>query len=398
MKTFKYTARTNNGVVVEDTIRGENQIDAINQLRNKGMFVTNIKEEKTSLSLTKKGISPKQLALFCKQMSFLLNSGITTYDSLNLLKDSSTSKEFTRCIEGLMRDVQDGKMLSQAMEAQKESFPDVVIHQVKSGENGAFIEKALNDVAMQIEKDLAFKSKLRTALIYPAVVILVTIVMVYYLTTNVVPSITEVLEDLGGDLPPMTRFVIAFSSIFNKTIPFQVAIVLGLIVAYKYFHAKPKTGVLIDKKKVNLKLVGPLIRKISIARFCRTLGSLLGNGVSITNSLSTSGSVMGNKYLASKIEEVRSNIAQDGWELSYALTQTNEFDSMITQLVTVGEETANLPEVLNIIADQIEEEVDDYIKTVMSYTEPVLIIIIGAVVGTVVVSMFLPMFSLLDQF
>lgn len=398
MKTFRYTARNSSGAVFEDTIHSESRVHAINQLRSKGLYVTGIKEEKQGIRLFKKGIDTRQLILFCRQMAFLLGAGITTYNSLSLLKNSSTNKEYVRCIDGLMKSVQDGLVLSEAMAMQKENFPDVVVYQVRSGEDGGFVEKVLNNVAKQLEKDQSFKKRLTTALIYPSIVLIATIGMVYYLSVNVVPTISTLIEDFGGELPLATRFVVRASNIINRCIPFVAILVLGLILAYKYFYSKPKTGELIDRHKINLKLIGNILRQISISRFCRTLGSLLDNGVSITNSLSISGKVMGNKYLASKIEDVKRNITQDGWELSYALQQTGEFSDTISQLVSVGEETARVPEVLNMLAEQLEDEVDTTIVRAMTYIEPALIVVLALVVGTVVISMFLPMFSLLDQF
>lgn len=398
MKTFRYTARNSSGAVFEDTIHSESRVHAINQLRSKGLYVTDIKEEKQGIRLFKKGIDTRQLILFCRQMAFLLGAGITTYNSLSLLKNSSTNKEYVRCIDGLMKSVQDGLVLSEAMDMQKENFPDVVVYQVRSGEDGGFVEKVLNNVAKQLEKDQSFKKRLTTALIYPSIVLIATIGMVYYLSVNVVPTISTLIEDFGGELPLATRFVVRASNIINRCIPFVAILVLGLILAYKYFYSKPKTGELIDRHKLNLKLIGNILRQISISRFCRTLGSLLDNGVSITNSLSISGKVMGNKYLASKIEDVKRNITQDGWELSYALQQTGEFSDTISQLVAVGEETARVPEVLNMLAEQLEDEVDTTIVRAMTYIEPALIVVLALVVGTVVISMFLPMFSLLDQF
>lgn len=398
MKTFRYTARNSSGAVFEDTIHSESRVHAINQLRSKGLYVTDIKEEKQGIRLFKKGIDTRQLILFCRQMAFLLGAGITTYNSLSLLKNSSTNKEYVRCIDGLMKSVQDGLVLSEAMDMQKENFPDVVVYQVRSGEDGGFVEKVLNNVAKQLEKDQSFKKRLTTALIYPSIVLIATIGMVYYLSVNVVPTISTLIEDFGGELPLATRFVVRASNIINRCIPFVAILVLGLILAYKYFYSKPKTGELIDRHKLNLKLIGNILRQISISRFCRTLGSLLDNGVSITNSLSISGKVMGNKYLASKIEDVKRNITQDGWELSYALQQTGEFSDTISQLVAVGEETARVPEVLNMLAEQLEDEVDTTIVRAMTYIEPALIVVLAIVVGTVVISMFLPMFSLLDQF
>ena len=400
MKSFNYSARDSVGNLLKGTVEGDNKVEVVSDLRKQGLFVTNIKEEKVKLDFIagKKGLSKKQVAIFCKQLSFLLSSGVSTLDSLIMLEKSGSDKAYKSCLNDLIKGIQGGKLLSQAMESQKESFSDVVVQQVRAGESGAFIEKVLLDIGGQIEAELSFKSKLKSALVYPIMVVLVMIVMLYFLTTKVVPTITDVLVDSGGELPIITKIVIGYSNFYNKTLIYRVFIFITIFLGYKVLPKIPKTAYKLDKKKLHLKLIGKLLIKISISSFCRTLGSLLNNGVTLVNALDTSKSVMGNLYLKDKIEETKSHVVKDGWELSRALSEIPEFDNTITQLVGIGIEASNLPDVLITISKQLEDEVDESIKKVLSLIEPLLIVVVGVVVAVVVLAMFLPMMSLIDQF
>lgn len=399
MKKFKYVGRLANGQATTGIHASANKNTALTELTQQGIFVTKIEEAKEDTGLTsifKKKLKKQQVAMFFRQLSFLVSSGIPQYDALLVLRDSAIDKTIFNSMDRIASEIKEGKSLSQALRSQPESFHDMYVNQVLAGEDGGFLDQVLESISNQITRDIQFKKKVRGAMIYPITIIVVTFAIVFFLSVKVVPTLSQSLMDFGVELPLFTKIVLKAFEIYRKSIPFQVIAIIFLIIAYKSAYKNHAIASKIDKFKLNIKIAGPLLKKIAMVRFCNSLGALLQNGVLLSNALNTAGAVTGNHYLQDVVDIVKERVVKEGLDLSVAMRETKEFDPMTIQLLDVGSETGKLSDVLLLLADHLEKDVDNFISNLVSLIEPVLLTFVALLVGSVVISMLVPMFTMID--
>lgn len=399
MTNFAYTARTASGSVQKGTISAQTRKGALDSLQQKGLHPLVVKEAKASgmnMNISMPGsnaIKSKDIVVFTRQFSTMIGAGVPILRALSTLKDQTESAGLKVVLDTIVADVQGGMSLSEALEKHPKAFSETYINMVRAGEAGGILDQILNRLAFQVEKDAAIKSKFKGAMIYPAVVTSVAIGAVIMLMVSVIPKLTSILIEAGGELPLQTKLIIAVSDLLLNQWP---AIIVGLGIAIFLFRrwAKTKRGrYTFHKILLKMPVFGKIILKVNVARFARTFSSLLGAGVSVIESLETTAGALTNVVIRDALYEAAQEI-KNGQPISDSLNQSGVLPQIIIQMAAVGEETGQLDTVLNKVAEFYEDEVDTIIASLSSIIEPILIVGLGSIVGFIVASVLGPITAL----
>ncbi len=414
MPSFTYTAIDKEGKEVKGKFEVSSHQDAITKIRELGYYPTSIVEEKArgvgpaagktgvelkprfGLSILRMGgnIGPKQLALFTRQLATLIAAGLPLVRALHVLERQEKGGVLKGTIHGAVEYVEGGGSFSEALSKYPQFFSPLYVNTVKAGETGGVLEVVLNRLAEFAEKTNKLNSRIKAALIYPALVLTLAGGLLAFLITFIVPRFMEIIKDVGATLPLITRILLTIST-FAKTRWFVVlASFISLIIIYRILCRIPRIKLIFDNIKLHTPVVGPLIRKIAIARFSTTLGTLLTSGVPILQALLVAKDTSGNEVIARSIINVHNSV-REGETVARPLLKASIFPAMAVNMISVGEESGSLDQMLLKIGDIYDEEVDVMISGLMSLLEPFLIIAMGLIVGFIVVSMFLPLFSLI---
>ena len=414
MPKFKYVAMSNQGKEVTGTIDSESTTIAIGQLREKGLYPTSVTLEKGNakagvsgdkknsfMSMEIKLFSPKRvksslLALFTRQLATLIDAGLPLLRSLNVLKDQQKAGCLKNTLGDVAISVESGASFSESLAKFPKIFTQLYVNMIKAGEAGGVLEIVLNRLAEFAEKSEKLKKRIKSAMIYPSFVISVAIAVLAFLVTFIVPKFAEMFYDLDLELPWMTSFLITISDICKKQWYIPISCVIAFVVFLKLVRRTKKGKYIIDKLLLNFPVIGTLIRKIAIARFTRTLGTLITSGVPILQSLVIVKDTAGNEVVSAAVEKVHDSI-REGESIVEPLKVSKVFPPMVISMIEVGEETGALAEMLIKIADNYDEDVDAAVEGLTSLLEPFLIVFLAVVVGFIVIAMFLPLISLLQQ-
>lgn len=422
MTRFKYVAMSNQGKEVTGFIESENTADAIGKLREKGLFPTSVtadkagKPQKTAPGATPSGgqatkssfmnfeikfLAPKRvksgvLALFTRQLATLIDAGLPLLRSLNVLKEQQKPGCLKNTLSEVAVMVEGGSSFSEALAKFPKIFTKLYVNMIKAGEAGGVLEVVLNRLAEFAEKSEKLKKKVKSAMVYPAFVITVAAAVLIFLVTFIVPKFAEMFDDLDLQLPWMTSFLITVSNVFKKQWYIPIGVIIVLVVALKLVRRSKQGKLYIDKLLLKFPLIGMLISKIAIARFTRTLGTLITSGVPILQALVIVKDTAGNEVICRSVEKVHDSI-REGESIVEPLRASKVFPPMVVSMIDVGEETGALAEMLIKIADNYDEDVDAAVEGLTSLLEPFLIVFLALVVGFIVIAMFLPLISLLQQ-
>lgn len=398
MPEFLWSGSNKQGRTLSGTITAATRKDAAELLEKRG--VTNPKvRTKSAIDLSKLGkfgtnITDKQLATFTRQFATMINAGLPLVNCLQILGRQQDNKAFASIIGELTSDVEKGGTLAEAMGRHSSIFNELYVNMVSAGEQGGILDTILARLATHLEKSASLRSKIKTAMLYPMVVMIVLALVISVMLIFIIPIFENMFADLGGELPGPTKLVIALSNFFVANILFIVLGVIALIVGYKMWYKTDSGQKVIDKIKLSLPVFGQLQSKMAIARFTRTLGTLVSSGVAILDGLSITSKTAGNRVVADAIMQARTSIS-GGENISNPLEASGVFPTMVTSMIAVGEETGGLDEMLLKIADFYEEEVDVAVAGLTSVLEPIMIVVLGTVVGGMVISMYLPIFDLI---
>jgi len=398
MPEFLWSGSNKQGRTLSGTITAATRKDAAELLEKRG--VTNPKvRTKSAIDLSKLGkfgtnITDKQLATFTRQFATMINAGLPLVNCLQILGRQQDNKAFASIIGELTSDVEKGGTLAEAMGRHSSIFNELYVNMVSAGEQGGILDTILARLATHLEKSASLRSKIKTAMLYPMVVMIVLALVISVMLIFIIPIFENMFSDLGGELPGPTKLVIALSNFFVANILFIVLGVIALIVGYKMWYKTDSGQKVIDKIKLSLPVFGQLQSKMAIARFTRTLGTLVSSGVAILDGLSITSKTAGNRVVADAIMQARTSIS-GGENISNPLEASGVFPTMVTSMIAVGEETGGLDEMLLKIADFYEEEVDVAVAGLTSVLEPIMIVVLGTVVGGMVISMYLPIFDLI---
>lgn len=402
MPVFAYRAKAASGLVMEGTIDANEQKMAVEKLRSQKLVVLEIVEKVESplvkiqkaLGLGGKGkVGSKDLVLFSRQLSTLVSAGVPIVQGLAILESQAENPAFKEVLGDVKADIESGLSISDALKKHPHAFPDLYCAMVKAGELGGILDTILERLTSYLESSEALKAKVKSAMMYPAIVLSICALVTVFLFVFVIPTFKNIFASFGAELPLPTQLVIGVSDWMKA----QWYIVAGAPFAawkgFEKFYATPKGQKFVDAKVLDAPIFGPILKKVAVARFTRTLGTLIKSGVPIMQALETVAQTAGNVVIAEAVLQTRESI-REGGHLSDPLKKSGLFPNMVTSMISVGEETGALDIMLNKIADFYDQEVDAAVKGLTSMIEPIVIVIMGLIIGTIVVAMFMPMFSM----
>jgi len=395
MTTYAWVGRTRTGQIVKGE-RGADSSDALTEaLRKEQILVTKIGPAVKKEARFKR-VSARSLAIFTRQFSVMIDAGLPLVQCLELLAKEEPDKKLATAIEKTKADVEGGSSLADAMSKRPYAFNPLYSHMVSAGEAGGILDTILKRLSTFIEKQAKLQSQVQSAMIYPIVVMSIAIVVVMVILWKVVPAFTTLFEGLGATLPLPTRIVIWASKQVVFFMPFMIVGAMGAGYMFRRYYATPAGRLRVDAALLKMPLIGKIFRKVAVARFCRTLSTLLSSGVPILDGLDITAKTSGNAIIEEAIKQVRAKIER-GETIAGPLRQTGVFPPMVAQMIGAGESTGALDTMLAKIAEFYEDEVDVAVAGLLTILEPVLICFLGIIVGGIVISMYLPLFELINQ-
>jgi type IV pilus assembly protein PilC len=401
MTTFAYSGRTRGGENVSGERAADTMDAAVAALRRDQILVTRISPAKEKAAAVKKGkagkkVGPKNVAVFTRQFSVMIDAGLPLVQCLEILGNQEEDKNFAETILQTRSDVESGASLADAMKKHPKVFDPLFTNMIAAGEAGGILDTILKRLATYIEKSVKLKSQVKSAMIYPVAVIVIACLVVGVILWKVIPTFASLFAGLGATLPLPTRVVIAMSNGLVQFMPFLIVGVVGLAYGSKQFYATARGRRVVDGIVLKMPILGLIMRKIAVARFCRTLATLLSSGVPILDGLDITARTSGNAIVEDAILLTRKSIER-GETISAPLKETKVFPAMVTQMIAVGETTGALDTMLAKIADFYEEEVDTAVAGLLTLLEPLMIAFLGLVVGGIVIAMYLPIFDLISK-
>jgi type II secretion system protein F len=402
MPLFAYKAKKDDGSTVEGMLQAETERSALDALGRQGVFPLQIAEsggaaarpsEARGLRRVRRRIKPEDVGLFTQQLGDLLKAGVPINRALGTLERQTSNTSFSELIADLGKEVSAGKPLHETLGRYPRYFPPLYTSMVKAGETGGFLEDVLHRLASFIDKDSDLRSRIKAALAYPVLLIILGTAAIAFLMIFFIPRFSEIFAKLGSNLPWSTRVVMAVSYFFRDYWMIPVALVVLFPVLWSRITATFAGRQTVDRLKLAAPVYGEITRKSAIARFTRTLGTLLKSGVPILSGLAIAKEAMANAVLMRDIEEAAAGVKQ-GRSLAEIMRKSRGFPAMVVDMIAVGEESGNLDEVLVNLADSYDNQVDRSVKVFISLFEPALLVVMASIVGFVVISMLLPVFTL----
>ncbi|GAA2522164.1 type II secretion system F family protein [Winogradskya humida] len=399
-KTFHYNSIDSTGRKTKGTVEAVNETAATSMLRQRGEVPLEMVAAGQGLQMDIKipGLGNrtklKDLAVFARQFATMTASGMSLLRSLAILEEQTTAASLKRAIGEVRGDVSGGLSLSGSMAKHDKIFPRLMVAMVRAGEAGGMIDKALEQIADSLEKDTALRGKIKGALTYPAIVLSFTFVMIAAVLKFIVPIFENMFKNLGGQLPAITQFLVDTSHNMYWIGPTFLGVTIGGTIAYKrQQRASADFRLKVDKIKLRLPVFGSLLQKLAISRFSRNLGLLLNVGVPVMQALAVVGETTGNEVINAAMKDVQSAV-RDGQPMSSAMRLHKVFPEMVTQMIEVGEESGQISQMLDKVADFYDREVDSAAESLTASIEPIMVLVMGTVVGGMVICLYLPMFTI----
>ena len=393
---FKWSGKTSKGTIQSGEITANSKDEVITQLRKQNIIPTAVtKKSKVLFELPPAKPKDKDIVVFTRQFATMIDAGLPLVQALEILTKQTEHKSFAKVIGKIKDDVEGGSTFADALKKHPRMFSELYANMVAAGEAGGILDTILSRLAVYIEKAMNLKKKVKGAMIYPSVIISVAVMVIVVIMVFVVPTFAKMFAQLGGILPLPTRIIIAMSDFLagiGGVIVF--ASVVALMIAITQVRRTEKGKTIIDSILLKLPVFGILLRKVAIAKFTRTLGTLVGSGVPILDSLDITAKTAGNKVVEYSVYEVKKAVSE-GKTLAEPLSKSKVFPPMVTQMISVGESTGAMDNMLNKIADFYDDEVDNSVNNLTSMLEPVIMVFLGGAIGFIVVSMYLPIFKLI---
>lgn len=399
MPKFAYKAKEANGDIKEGFIDAGKESEAISKLKAQKLTPIDVHEDGAGLDgLWEKIIGPpavtsKDLVLFSRQLSTLVSAGVPIVQSLGILEDQQENPTFKRVLNEVRMDIEAGLSISDALRKHPDAFPAIYTAMIRAGELGGILDTILERLSGFLESSEALKQKVKGAMMYPAIVLTICSVVTIFLLTFVIPTFGKIFEGFGKELPMPTQILLDLSKVLINYWYLIPSIPAGSYYAFKKFYATPNGLMLVDGKVLDAPVFGMILRKVAVAKFTRTLGTLIKSGVPIMQALETVAATAGNAVIEKAVSDARESI-REGGRLTDPLKRSGLFPNMVTQMIGVGEETGALDQMLEKIADFYDQEVDTAVNGLTSLIEPIVICVMGVVIGSIVVAMFLPMFEM----
>jgi type IV pilus assembly protein PilC len=405
MGQFAYQAVDPTGKKSQGYVDAPDQVTASKQLRQRGLTVVKLKEggkvskggAEIKIPGIGGGVKAKDLTLFSRQFATMIGSGLTILRSLMILEEQVQSKNLRNVISEIASDIEGGRSLSEAMEKHPKAFDRLYVSMVRAGEVGGVLEMTLQRVASSLEAREALKRKIKSAMTYPTVVLIFAVLAAIGMILFLVPIFTKMYEDLGSELPTITQFLVNLSD-NGKSKPYLIPIpILTPIFAFKFWTSRETGRRQWDRIKLRLPMkIGPIVQKVALARFSRTMSSLIASGVPMMQAVKVTGDTSGNSVIEDAMDDIIKSI-EEGRTFSEPLKRHPIFPSMVIQMAAIGEETGQMDAMLEKVAEFYEDEVDAAIKSLTSIVEPIMMIFVGGIVGFIIIALYMPMFALFDK-
>jgi type IV pilus assembly protein PilC len=400
MPYFNYTIRDANGQTRSGKVEAPNAEELKKRLQAEGLQVLEVTEDRKAPRVPAGGygrVKLSDLAIFARQFSTMLDAGVSLIRCLDVLQAQTNNARLRKILMDLSARVESGESLSRSMARHPKAFSQLIIGLIRAGEVGGVLEESLQRIAGFLEKDVELRRKIRSALTYPVIVLLAAIGIVIFLVSWLVPQFASLFKELGiKEMPAPTQFLIDLSALFTQRWYVVIIAVVAILIAYKLFVSTRVGRRVADRVKLRIPVFGPLHHKIVMARFSRTMGTLLASGVPILQAMETVAGVVGNSVVSDAVIESRARI-REGEKIADPLQRSKMFPPMVVHMVSVGEESGSLDHMLNKIADFYENEVEMTIASLTAAIEPVMIVLLGFIVGFIVISMFLPMIEVISN-
>ncbi len=393
MPFYKYAGVNKKGETVKGSIDADDEKGARQALLAKGVRVDSLKKDWTQIQIGGGGMKNKELVIFTRQFATMINAGLSIIQGLEILAAQSETPFFRSVLRKVKNAVEEGKSLSDALKEHQNVFSDLYVNLVAAGEVGGILDTILDRLAVFLEKNAAMNAKIKSAMKYPTIVLVATIGITIVLLYWVVPTFADLFMSQGQALPGPTQFVVDLSQWTQRNILLIIVIIVGSVFGFKFGMKNKQFKHNVHKLALQAPVVGDLVRKSAVARFTRTLGTLVSSGVPLVDGLEVVSRTAGNLVIEKAIVFVREKVIE-GNDMTTPLTDANVFPSMVVQMIGVGEATGAMDTMLNKIADFYEEEVDVAIDGLTSMIEPLMMIFIGGIVGGMMVAMYLPIFAM----
>ncbi|HBL27107.1 MAG TPA: pilus assembly protein PilC [Acidobacteria bacterium] len=399
MPSFEWKGRTRAGSTQEGVLLADNRDAALSVLRRQQIQVTNIREKGREIKLIPRlggSVNRKRISIFTRQFSVMLDAGLPLVQCLEILGGQEENKTFAAIINDVRSDVESGATIADSMRKHPKAFDNLYTNMVAAGEAGGILDIILQRLSTYIEKIVKLNSQVKSALIYPVAVIVIAALVVFIILWKVIPVFAQLFAGLGGEMPLLTRLVIGASNFVARYFIFVLIVLVAGFFAIGRYHQTYRGRRVLDGLMLKVPVIGMLLRKIAVARFCRTLSTLTASGVPILDGLEITAKTAGNAIIEDAVMAVRKSV-EEGRTVSEPLAETKVFPAMVVQMINVGEQTGALDQMLSKIADFYEEEVDTAVAGLMKLIEPLMISILGVVIGTIVAAMYLPLYSILTK-
>lgn len=402
MANFIYSARDKDGNIQKGSLFAPDRAAATASLTEKHLTPILVKEAKASSGNTMgiverlSGGNHVKLAdkvIFSRQFATMVNAGVPLVQSLNILREQTESKKLKAVVGEVAKQVEGGSTLALALSGHPDVFNDIYVNMIKAGETGGILDEVLDRLAIQQEKDAEIVSKVKSAMIYPMVITIATFAAFFFLMTVIVPKLASIFADAGANLPIYTKIMLAMSSFLVHSWWLLLIIAVGTFVAFnRWIHTRSGKRI-VDRAMLKAPIIGPILVKVNVARFARTFGSLMASGISVLEAIQATKSALGNSVYQDELADVAQKV-KNGRPMSEPIRASKNFPPIVGQMLSVGEETGQLDEILLKLAGFYEREVDTVIAGITSIIEPILIIVLGGMVGFIVISVFGPISSI----
>ena len=402
MATFIVQVKDNSGNILEERVVADSQEEARRILRKRFAAIGKIKKapfefDLSSIESAMSKVTVKDKAIFSRQFAVLVNAGVAIVRSLSVLGEQSTNPKFKKALGAISEDVQQGTNLSEALAKHPDCFDQLYVSMVEAGEAGGVLDEVMNRLAKLLEDVARLQNQIKSAMAYPVTVGIFAVIAFLGMTIFLIPVFAGIFEQLGAELPALTQFMLFLSAFLRSPkVVIPIIVGVGVVFAFKQYYKTPAGRLQIDQLSLKAPILGDLNEKSGVARFCRVFGTLTRSGVPILQCLEIVQETIGNKVLSNAVAAAKEAILEGGM-LSLAIEERGVFPAMAVQMMKIGEETGELDAMMMKVADFYEDEVEQAVKALTSLIEPLMMVGIAAMVGTILLSMYLPMFSVFDQ-
>jgi len=398
MAMFAYVGRTRGGQTISGEMDAPNREAVVAQLRKQQILAQTVKQKAKDVEFNLfglvGGVTDKDIAVFTRQFATMIDAGLPLVQCLEILAVQQPNKGFKKALQDIRQNVEGGATFAAALKRHPKMFSQLYCNMVEAGEAGGILDTILNRLAAYIEKAMQLKRRVKSAMIYPGVIITVAITVVIFLLLFVIPTFKSMFEGFGASLPLPTQIVLEASRITRTYWYIFAGLLVGIVLGLRFYYQTPNGRKVIDGLVLKLPVIGELIRKVAVAKFTRTLGTLISSGVAILDGLEITARTAGNKIIEEAVMRTRASIAE-GKTIAEPLKASKVFPPMVVSMIAVGEQTGALDAMLSKIADFYDDEVDVAVGNLTSLLEPMLMVFLGIVIGGVVIAMYLPIFKLI---